>query len=93
MAKKKSKKKASPKPKPKMTMDPQKTLSVLVPDNIAALHPDQLKSLAHVMAHGGELGLAQPPHAAVHHVQFIKTSAVAQPMPAALWPKSILDGC
>jgi hypothetical protein len=89
MAKKKSKKKAPRKAK----MDPQKTISVLVPDNIAKLHKDKLKSLAHVIAHGGELGLAKPPHAAVHHVEFIKTSTVAQPLPASLWPKSILEGC
>jgi len=89
MAKKKSKKKLPQ----KMKMDPQKTISVLVPDNIAQLHEDKLKSLAHVIAHGGELGLAKPPHAAVHHVEFIKTSTVAQAMPAAIWQKSIPQGC
>jgi hypothetical protein len=91
MAKKKSKKKAPP--KGTHNLDPQQTIHVLVPDKIAALHKDKLKSLAHVVAHGSELGLGEPPHAAVQHVQFIKTSSIEVDTSSPTWQKSIPQGC
>jgi hypothetical protein len=92
-AKKKAKAPAKKTDKPDLTS--QQTISVLVPDGIAKLHPNVLKSLAHVVAHGGELGLRKSPHTAVQHVAIIKTSKVADqisPLPT-IWYKTIPDGC
>jgi hypothetical protein len=70
-------------------------VTVLVPDAVGDLHPDKIKSLAHVISHAGELGLGKPPHAALTHLSIIKTSTVAQHIGAfsPSWQKSIQDGC
>jgi len=93
MAKKKSKKKA-PKKSATRKMDPKQTIHVVVPDEIVDdLTEDNLKSLAHVVAHGHELGLGKPPHAAVQHVQFFKSSEVSLEGAGSTWQKSIPEGC
>jgi hypothetical protein len=93
MAKKKAKAPAKKAKRPDLTSP--KTISVLVPDSVTKLHPDVLKSLAHVVAHGSELSLRKPPHSAVQHVAIIKTSDVAPVIGNApiAWHKSIPDGC
>jgi len=93
MAKKKSKGETKKPKKPDLSS--QKTVSLLVPDKVGELHPDLLKSLAHVVAHATELSVGQPPHAAVQHLAIIKTSKVAEQISAfpMSWHKSIPDGC
>jgi hypothetical protein len=92
------KKKAAAKTKTKkvnVDLTSQKTISVIVPDSIGALHEDTLKSLAHVVGHAGELSLNAPPHTKVPHIAIIKTSQVAPQIknfPKA-WQKSLPDGC
>jgi hypothetical protein len=93
MAKKKSKKKA-PRRSATHKMDLKKTIHVVVPDKMMDdLTDDHLKSLAHVVAHGHELGLGKPPHAAVEHVQFFKSSEVQLEGGEGTWQKSIPQGC
>jgi len=72
----------------------QKVVSLLVPDAIGNVSPDSIKSLAHVVAHAGDLSLGKKPHV-VQHVAIIKTSKVADQVKnlPADWMKSIVDGC
>ncbi|HXY34477.1 MAG TPA: hypothetical protein VEI07_09640 [Planctomycetaceae bacterium] len=87
--------KTTPATATKIDLTSPKTVCVLVPDSIGDLKDDPLKSLAHVVAHAGELSLGKPPHAAIENLAIIKTSKVKKHVKkfVADWPKSIPQGC